>query len=230
MKNNLFLNIFIATVSITFMSACSHKTAVPVQEELKTVYSPAIGAINRVENGQSMFSKTYAPYNIIDVYGEVKVKVNRFINKDYVKSYTFKDKHLRTTIENYNAVCKGSFCCADTTNDGYLDSWWNTRKKFIFMSGSDYAPLEEKVPYKVTYTLNNGSFHYETLFQGRVGDRLHISFREFRDDMFRPTLTQNMQYEISENGNTIIGFKGLRIEVLKATNLNISYRVLHDYN
>jgi len=47
--------------------------------------------------------------------------------------------------------------------------------------------------------------------------------------MSRPSFTQDIDYELNKNGNTIIGFKGLRIEILKATNIDITYRVIQDY-
>jgi hypothetical protein len=35
---------------------------------------------------------------------------------------------------------------------------------------------------------------------------------------------------LNNDGSTVIGFKGLRIEVLKATNMDITYKVIKDYN
>ena len=54
-------------------------------------------------------------------------------------------------------------------------------------------------------------------------------FREFKDDMARPAFTQDIEYDLEKDGTSIIGFKGLRIEVLRATNIDITYKVLKDY-
>jgi hypothetical protein len=48
--------------------------------------------------------------------------------------------------------------------------------------------------------------------------------------MARPAFNQDIDYELNNDANTIIGFKGLRIEVLKATNMDITYKVIKDYN
>jgi hypothetical protein len=48
--------------------------------------------------------------------------------------------------------------------------------------------------------------------------------------MARPSFTQDIDYELNKDGSTIIGFKGLRIEVIKATNIDITYKVVKDYN
>ena len=74
------------------------------------------------------------------------------------------------------------------------------------------------------------SFKYEALYQGKIGNKIKISFREFIDDMVRPSFTQDIDYELEKDGTAIIGFKGLRIQVLQATNLNITYKVIKDYN
>lgn len=74
------------------------------------------------------------------------------------------------------------------------------------------------------------TFKYQALYQGKVENKIKISFREFKDDMARPAFTQDIEYELEGNKPTIIGFKGLRIEVKKLTNLNITYSVIKDYN
>ena len=48
--------------------------------------------------------------------------------------------------------------------------------------------------------------------------------------MARPAFTQDIEYELDKDGKTLIGFKGLRIEVEKATNLDITYKIIKDYN
>ena len=48
--------------------------------------------------------------------------------------------------------------------------------------------------------------------------------------MIRPAFEQIIDYELAQEGTTTIGFKGLRIEVLKATNMDITYKVLKDYD
>ncbi|MGZ5207947.1 MAG: hypothetical protein ACXWB0_02925 [Sulfuricurvum sp.] len=80
-----------------------------------------------------------------------------------------------------------------------------------------------------TYTVD--SFKYEALYQGRIDNKIKISFREFKDDMARPAFTQDIDYELdNKNGEAIVGFKGLRIKILKATNMDITYSVIQDYN
>ena len=45
--------------------------------------------------------------------------------------------------------------------------------------------------------------------------------------MARPAFNQDLQYDLAD-GN-IVGFKGLRIEIIKATNTNIEYKILSNF-
>jgi hypothetical protein len=67
-------------------------------------------------------------------------------------------------------------------------------------------------------------FRQELIFNGRVNTSLKFMYREFSGSYMRAPFTQEIQYDLSE-GN-VIGFKGLRLEVLESTNRNITYRVL----
>jgi hypothetical protein len=63
-----------------------------------------------------------------------------------------------------------------------------------------------------------------------IDNKIKISFREFKNDIARPAFTQDIEYQLDENGKANVGFKGLRIEILKATNYDIEYKVVKDYN
>ncbi|MFA5216113.1 hypothetical protein [Sulfuricurvum sp.] len=87
-------------------------------------------------------------------------------------------------------------------------------------------------------TFTDDSFKYEAIYQGKIGNKIKIQFREFvkssgdTDDflMIRPAFTQDIEYELDKNGEAMVGFKGLRIKVIKATNTDITYSVTQDYN
>ena len=86
------------------------------------------------------------------------------------------------------------------------------------------APQVERV--RVT-DIQTPGFRQELIYNGRSGDTIKFSYREFNNDMARPPFSQDVQYDLKD-GSTI-GFKGLRIEVLSATNTKLSYRVLSSF-
>lgn len=82
---------------------------------------------------------------------------------------------------------------------------------------------------EVTYTGSDcaGCLKQEFIFTGKANNTLNFLYREYINDLARPAFTQNLQYDLAE-GN-IVGFNGLRIEVIKATNIKITYRVLSSF-
>jgi hypothetical protein len=70
-------------------------------------------------------------------------------------------------------------------------------------------------------------FKQEFIYNGKVGNGLKFIYREFIDNTARPAFTQDLQYDLAE-GN-IIGFKGLRIRVINASNTKIEYEVQSNF-
>ena len=68
----------------------------------------------------------------------------------------------------------------------------------------------------------------ELIYNGRIGDAIKFIYREFNDGLARPSFTQEIQYDLSRS--SIIGFKEARLEVIKATNTEIEYRVKRHFN
>ena len=63
------------------------------------------------------------------------------------------------------------------------------------------------------------------IYNGRVGDNLKFTYREFTVAGYaRDAFTQDVQYDLKED--PIIGFKGARVEVIEATNREITYKVI----
>lgn len=61
----------------------------------------------------------------------------------------------------------------------------------------------------------------ELLYNGKAGNTIKISYREYKDDLARPAFTQDLIYDLAES--KIIGFQGMQIEVLNATNEYINF-------
>lgn len=65
------------------------------------------------------------------------------------------------------------------------------------------------------------------IYNGKAGTVVKFSYREFINDMARPAFTQELQYDLSES--KIIGFKGMRMEILNISNIEIEYKVLSEF-
>jgi len=61
-----------------------------------------------------------------------------------------------------------------------------------------------------------------------VGNKLKISYREFNNNMARAAFNTDVEYDLSESA--IIGYAGARIEVIDATNTDIKYKIIKNFN
>lgn len=78
---------------------------------------------------------------------------------------------------------------------------------------------------KSTYEVwGKDSLKKELIYGGLSQKAISISYREFIDGTARPAFTQDLRYDLSEGD--VIGFRGARFQVVKATNTSIKYRIL----
>lgn len=113
-------------------------------------------------------------------------------------------------------------CLVDTDKNKTFD-------KAMFAKREKYFDLANEVSYKVdsysTSAEKKSDFFIDFLYQGSAKGGLKFTYREFSNNIARPAFTQDLTYEAESDGTAIIGFKNMRIKVLKATNLNITYVV-----
>lgn len=81
---------------------------------------------------------------------------------------------------------------------------------------------EEKTDFK------RAAFQQTLIYSGKIGSRITLGYREFSQDMARPAFNNDVAYDLNES--RILGYKGARIEVIEATNTEISYKVISDFN
>lgn len=77
-------------------------------------------------------------------------------------------------------------------------------------------------------TREAGSFKAQIIYSGLSGRTMKAVYREFADDYARPAFSQELQYNLDESST--ISYKTVKIEILKATNNSIDYKVLSDGN
>jgi len=108
------------------------------------------------------------------------------------------------------------------------------RDKFVLgvKEGLAFNFIDLKTKPEFYYTLypnkDADSRTLEFIYNGVSGNTAKFTYREYSNDYARPAFTQETQYDLNES--KIIGFKGLRIEILKTTNIGITYKVLSGFN
>lgn len=71
------------------------------------------------------------------------------------------------------------------------------------------------------------SFQQTLIYSGRVGDKINIGYREFSNNSARPAFNNDVEYDLSISN--IIGYKGASIEVIKADNSSITYKLIKNF-
>jgi len=72
--------------------------------------------------------------------------------------------------------------------------------------------------------LSEESFKRELIYLGGNSNSIQLGYREFKNDYARAAFSQDLKFDISED--KMIGFKGARFEVKKATNTSLIVKVI----
>ena len=128
--------------------------------------------------------------------------------------------HLDPPIINEAAFVKGMPMCLLLDQSGQIRniSWCHTPGDILMPN--DYSGMQLKSGKKYT----KGSFKSELLYNGKAGNTVKVMYREFIDDIARPSFTQDLLYDISDN--KIIGFRNTQIEIIELSNTHIKYRII----
>lgn len=76
--------------------------------------------------------------------------------------------------------------------------------------------------------LSTNSFQQTLIYNGKVGNKINIGYREFSNNLARPAFNNNVEYDLKASNK--IGYKGARIELIEAKNELIKYRVIRNFN
>ncbi|WP_323004165.1 hypothetical protein [Denitromonas sp.] len=71
------------------------------------------------------------------------------------------------------------------------------------------------------------SFQQTLIYSGRIGDKINIGYREFSNNTARPAFNNDVEYDLASSST--IGYKGALIEVIKADNSSITYRLIRNF-
>lgn len=89
------------------------------------------------------------------------------------------------------------------------------------------APVNYALETKLS-SLYPDSFQQTLLYNGKIGNRITLAYREFSNNQARLAFSNEVDYDLSES--VIIGYKGARLEVISATNTEITYRILSGFS
>ena len=91
-------------------------------------------------------------------------------------------------------------------------------------------PLNRKVAFKnkTIIEIPESSFKQELIYTGKSGNNVNVEYREYRGNIARPAFSQSLTFDMSEDD--VVGFRGALIEIIKATNSSVEYKVIKHLN
>lgn len=137
--------------------------------------------------------------------------------KDAKFTYFYSDKMTVYDAMLGTAPYGAGGICVKNSDPAYVRGFFLTGK-----CANNFKPSPVVTPIRVV-DVDAPNFRQELIYNGRSGDTVKFLYREFSGDYARPPFSQDIQYDLRD-GN-MIGFKGVRIEVVEATNTKLSYRL-----
>ncbi len=218
-------------ISCIFIVGCA-STSTMVMPEFKSTDTVLIGELQQKTLGEPMIVKmdlyfypgfiaetNYTPPNYIGFQLPTINRASRWRCPQKLKNGNYRCKPtagwgvirgLGSPMDStrYNLVISpsGQFI-------GYVVDPWNT--------ATPYA--EQPKIFRLTEIAQPGSFKQELIYNGKSKDTLKITYREFKDNLARSAFTQDLTYDMTESNE--IGFRGMIIEVVEATNSFIKFIV-----
>lgn len=213
---------FYALTLLLSLISCGSKMSLVSNKPINNTF-PEIGKITTAEIGITLVTKeTGFIYKALQINEDRKVKPGNFV-RELKKGELFLNKFETKKYYLYESANNNSFGIA-VPKDGSQQMFYSIAGMSIRIVklNSSINVSEISVPLK-----EKEYFKQEFIYNGKVGNGIKFIYREFINDYARPSYTQELQYDLSES--RIIGFRGLRLEVVNANNTNIEYKLLNQF-
>lgn len=239
MKSKFIIMMLIAVL----LSGCATRSLItPIQPSLEVIDIPKLNQVQQSELGDTIVSKgklwTYQTMSLAEeiqseggVTPVIGVKITipagsdlEAQSEDAMWVYFEAKGMIATNAFGANFPAAGGLKLSK--KDGSVEIYAPS----VAMVGYVYKKTPSKtLKYKINKikTANRPSFQQELIYNGRSGDNVKFLYRELSNDMMRLPFSQEIQYDLKESKT--IGFKGVRIEVIEATNTILKYKVLSSF-
>lgn len=220
-----------ALLTLIALAGCATPTL--VTSRITEQFEPEVNSVSTRELGDSLVSYQYA----------VTKPSLRVVSHDGNSSIAFQLKigsnlepvEIRGDIAVYRShspdipIAYMRLLCHDQVKDRWSAAgpFGECNEVGFIANGYLYDSLEVEPSQWVDSTAPN--VQQQFIYNGRIDNYVKFTYREFSFGGYaRDAFTQDVQYDLDE-GN-VIGFKGSRIEILEATNRQITYKLISHFN
>ena len=181
----------------------------------QNIVRPDVGAISTREVGEPLFETIDAK-----TYDGLRFPLGTTIKMGIGSTVEPKGPYILTASGNYCGPADQVRDLAGPTNHALPNGMCFTEQMLVNM--------QVKFVHVQVYRNDPANFQQQLIYEGKAGKEIKISYREFHGDFARPGFTQELSFDLSE-GDTI-GAKGARIQIIKATNTEIQYKIIKTFS
>jgi len=197
--------------------------------EIMRISKPPLNSINTVYVGDAMLQQgAWTEHDSIYVMDKIDIGWGY----DLLRGYYLKKGEDEKTETYYPDVGDEA---GRVKKVALADPWtavmaYKKEGKICVITVFNVASCEETTKYerRKKAILSSDYFQQILIYNGRLGDKLNIGYREFSGSLARPAFNNEVEYDLSLQ--SIIGYRSARIEVIEATNEYIKYRVISNFN
>ncbi|UZP67698.1 hypothetical protein N1030_01645 [Desulfovibrio mangrovi] len=197
---------YVLLLTTLLLTACA--TLEPIPPTYQSADFPKIGDVQTIEVGEPMCDQgTLAVYHGIEIVE---------IPAGHATQLAVGDVFIERYMGRY-VLCR----------QGVMPPHM---QEIIFDKSGLFGALEKIGAKTVTKDLVLQSSNYlrqQLLYNGRSKDSVYFSYREFASDMARPSYSQDLTFDISSD--QVVGIKGARFEIIKASNTEVTYKMLKPF-
>jgi len=234
------INLSLLGFLLIFVSGCSSKTLIhPVRDNISI---PTINSVSSAELGDTLldkgFTSTYPAVQTLSV-GQGNYGVNKFTLKSglyYAKEqdskYTYYYPVNRGLINSNSWSGDGTYgfllgyALPLSSTHGELLLWYEVLGTGIRSTTKTKRSVDFE--HAKAQAIGEPSFRQQFIYNGKIGNNLKFLYRELSNNYARAPFSQEIQYDLNES--KIIGFKGVRIEIIEATNQKIKYKTISNFS
>ncbi len=218
------MKLLVAFSLVLIFSGCGVTSKVTSPDNFSTI-TPQLNSPQEIEIGVSLVSKESGfKYKALRLLKDTKIKTG-YILKEIKEGEIFINTLYTSDYDLYSKIDGSLYGIAIPKTGGKVITYYNSGVSITFDKYST-TPIEYKT--ELTPIPKKEYLKQEFIYNGKVGNAIKFTYREFVDDLARPAFTQDLQYDLTES--KVIGFRGLRIEILSATNTKIQYKVLTHFD
>jgi len=227
------LKVVILVAVALCVTGCASTQSVVARTDI--INRPPLNEVSRAELGDTIVEKgKLTTYDGLVLKNEItwgdgfllkKFTVSpgrlRARQQDAKYTYFYSDKMTVYDAILGTAPYPGGGVCIKTADPTYVRGFFQSGK-----CTNSFKPSPEVERTRVV-DVDAPNFRQELIYNGRSGETVKFLYREFSGDYARPPFSQDVQYDLKDG--MMIGFKGVRIEIVEASNTRLSYRVLSSF-